>query len=338
MFPFPSTRHHPSRPLASARSAARTLKLLATGALLAMVGCGGGTSQYDPFVPERLFAFGDEASALTTDAPAGRNYGINGLNNNATPEDTTDDYFDCTLQPNWTQSVAATYGFVFAECNPNNEPVVKARNWAAAGARVADVAAQVDAQVAAGGFRDKDIATLMIGVNDVLELYGLFDGGNEAALLTEARERGVRAAQVVNRLIALGAKVVLSNIPDLGYTPFAAKEQAANPGSDRAGLLSRLSSAFNERLGVSIVIDGRYVALVQTDQRMLAINASPGSFVIANTVDAACATPPPSCTTATLVPDANASTYLWAGDVLLSSRGQAEVASLAITRALRNPF
>jgi len=302
-----------------------------------MAGCGGGTSQYDPFVPERLFAFGDEASALTTDAPAGRNYGINGINSNGT-EDTADDFFDCTLQPNWTQSVAANYGFVFAECNPNNEPVVKARNWAAAGARVADAAAQVDAQVAAGGFRDKDIATMMIGVNDVLELYGLYDGGNEAALVAEARARGGRAAQVVNRLIALGAKVVLSNIPDLGYTPFAAKEQAANPGSDRAGLLSRLSSAFNESLGVGIVIDGRFVALVQTDQRMLAINASPGSFVIANTVDAACATPPPSCTTTTLIPDANASTYLWAGDVLLSSRGQAEVASLAITRALRNPF
>lgn len=325
----------------AARRASTTfnrLKSLVAATLAVMAGCGGGTSQYEPFVPERLFAFGDEASALAADAPAGRNYGINGVDANGTADDTSDDFIDCRLQPNWAQSLAASYGFVFAECNPTNLTDIRARNWAAPGARVADVAAQVDAQVAAGGFRDKDIATVMVGVNDILELYGQYDGTNEAALIAEVRERGNSAALVVNRLIALGAKVVLSNIPDLGYTPFAAKEAVANPGSDRAGLLSRLSSNFNERLGVSILLDGRYVALAQTDQRILAINRSPANFVIANTVDAACATPPPNCTNNTLIAGANPTTYLWAGDVLLSSRGQAEVASLAITRAQRNPF
>lgn len=318
--------------------ATQSMKVLAAAMLLASAGCGGGTSQYEPFVPERLFAFGDEASALTTTAPAGRNYGINGINGNNTTDTTADDYFDCALQPNWVQSLAASYGFVFAECNPNNATEIKARNCSAPGARVAEVAAQVDAQVAAGGFRDKDIATVMVGVNDIIELYGQYDGTNEEALVAEARERGNRTGLIVNRLVALGAKVVVSNIPDLGYTPYAVKQNTANPGSDRGGVLSRLSSAFNERLGVTMLIDGRYVALVQTDQRVLAMNRSPVSFVIANTTDAACATPPPDCTNNTLVPDANPTTYLWAGDYLLSSRGQAEVASLAITRAQRNPF
>ena len=302
-----------------------------------LASCGGGTSAYDAFVPLRLFAFGDEASVLTTAAPAGRNYGINGLNNNGTADDATDDYFDCTAQPNWVQSLGYYYSFVFAECNPKAVES-KARNWSAPGARVAEVAAQVDAQVAAGGFRDKDVATVLVGVNDVLELYRQYDGSNEAALLAEVRERGNRAAAIVNRLIALGAKVILANIPDMGLTPLAKTEQAAHTDTDRAALLTRLSGAFNERLGVSILIDGRYVALVQMDQRVQAVVRSPGSFTMTNASDAACTTPPPDCTSTTLVTGAGASTYLWAGEVLLSYAGQAQLASLAIARAQRNPF
>jgi phospholipase/lecithinase/hemolysin len=319
---------------------ARAVAIGAAGGAIALAACGGSTSAFEPFVPGRLFAFGDEASALTA-APEGRNWGINGINGNNT-ETTTDDFIDCRLQPNWVQSLAATYGFVFAQCNRDNVAEPQAHNRAAAGAKVADVAAQVEAQAQAtgpaGGFRDKDLASVMVGVNDIVELYRQYDGTNLAALEDQARARGRGAAQVVNRLVALGAKVVVSNIPDLGFTPLAKNENAANPGSNRSAVLSSLSAAFNEQLGVTIVLDGRFVALVQTDQRMLAIVRSPGSFIIANTTDAACATPPPACTNLTLVTDANQGTWLWAGDVLLSSRGQSEIASLAIARAQRNPF
>ena len=306
--------------------------------LTLLASCGGGTSAFDAFVPLRLFSFGDEASVLTTAAPAGRNYGINGFNTNGTADITTDDYFDCTVLPNWVQSLGYYYGFVFAECNPSAVAEPKARNWSAPAARVAEVAAQVEAQVAAGGFRDKDVATVLVGVNDVVELYRQYNGSNEAALLAEVRERGNRTAAIVNRLIALGAKVIVVNIPDMGLTPLAKTEQAAHTDIDRAALLTRLSGAFNERLGVSILIDGRYVALVQMDQRVQAVVRSPGSFAISNASDAACTTPPPDCTTATLVTGAGASSYLWAGDVLLSYAGQAQLASLAIARAQRNPF
>jgi outer membrane lipase/esterase len=330
-------------PARHAHIATRALKLLVAATFAVAAGCGGGTSQFEPFVPERMFAFGDEASALTSTAPAGRNYGINGINGNGTTDNTADDFFDCTLQPNWVQSLASLYGFVFAECNPNNA-LAKAHNRSAPGARVAEVEAQVEAQsqrdpqAADGGFRDKDIVSLMVGVNDILELYGQYDGSNEAALVAEASARGNRAARVVNRLVDLRAKVVVSNIPDLGLTPFALKQNTANPGSDRSGLLSRLSSAFNERLGVSLLIDGRFVAFVQTDQRVLVMNRSPASFGLVNTTDAVCATPPPDCTNNTLVPDAIGNAYLWAGDYLLSYLGQTQVADLAIARALRNPF
>ncbi len=331
MSPFLSAPMH-SRRGVRARLGAALLGLVLLGS------CGGGTSQYDPFVPLRLFAFGDEASVLTVTAPAGRNYGVNGMNTNNTADDTGDDYFDCTLQPNWVQSLAYSYGFVFAECNPGAVAEPPAHNWAEPGARVVEVAAQVDAQIAAGGFRDKDLATVLVGVNDIVELYRRYDGSNEPALLDEARERGNQTAAIVNRLIALGAKVVVANIPDMGLTPLAKTEQTANTDIDRAALLSRLSAAFNERLGVSILIDGRYVALVQMDQRVQAVARAPTNFGLSNATDAACTTAPPDCTNATLVTDATAATHMWAGEVLLSYSGQAQLATLAIARAQRNPF
>jgi phospholipase/lecithinase/hemolysin len=329
--PLPSL----ATPLRRARAAWRPL--LAAALAGVVVACGGGTSQYDPFVPLRMFSFGDEMSALTSD---GHNYGINGINLNGTTDTTADDFFDCSLASNfnWVQAMANYYGFVFAECNPNAVAEPQAHNLAVPGARVADVAAQVDAQVAAGGFRDKDVATLLVGVNDVIEQYGLYDGTNEAALVAEIRARGVRAGQIVNRLVALGAKVIVSNIPDVSGTPFAKQQNDANPGGDRAGLLSRLSAAFNEQMGMTLLLDGRYVALVQTDQRVLAMIRSPASYAMANVTDAACTTAPPLCTNNTLVTDANATTWLWSNDRWLSSRGQYEMAQLALARAQRNPF
>ena len=106
--------------------------LLAAVALL--TACGGGTSQYEPFVAQRVFAFGDETSTLTS-APAGngRKYSVNGLDD--------DGNVDCRLHPLWVQSVALNYGFVFDECNRDAiEP--KAFMFAAEGATAAGVAAR----------------------------------------------------------------------------------------------------------------------------------------------------------------------------------------------------
>ena len=112
-----------------------------------------------------MFAFGDETSALT-DTPAGngRKYSVNGLGD--------DGNVDCRLQPIWVQSVASLYGFVFAECNPTNLVEPKAFMYAAAGAKVTGVAAQVEAaNIKAGGLRDKDLATVLAGANDIIEIY-----------------------------------------------------------------------------------------------------------------------------------------------------------------------
>ncbi len=324
IFSSKAALRRPARPTAGK---ARRWTALALVATLGLAACGGGTTQYDPFVPGRLLVFGDDYSALT---PNGRNYSVNGV--------APDGNIDCASSPIWVQSLARLYGFTFAECNATSEPTPKARMLAFAGAKVADVTAQVEAQVAAGGFRDKDLATVLAGANDILELYGQYPSLAEATLIDEARARGQRLARVVNRLVELGVKVVVSDLPDLGLTPYALSERALGGSFDRAALLTRLTSAFNEQLGVSVLLDGRFVGLMQAQLRFQAIGRFPPSFGLSNIITPVCTVPLPNCTTATLVPEAQPASYLWADELRLAPGGQAQLASLAIDRAQRNPF
>ena len=303
-----------------------TLASLAALALTAA--CGGGSSQQEVFVPQRLLVFGDDNSVI---AAGGRKYSVNGL--------TSASVFDCNLEPIWVQQLAGLYGFVFAECNNNATANPRAIMRAGVGAKVADVSAQVDAQIAAGGFADKDLATVLAGGNDVLELYRQYPGVSEAALLNEARARGRQLGQVVNRLVAAGVKVVVSDLPDMGMTPYALSERASGAaGFDRAALITRLTVAFNEQLGVNIVLDGRFVGLVQSQLRFEAINRFPASFGLSNITQPICTVALPDCTTATLVSAAVTSQYLWADATRLAPGGHAQLGALAADRAQRNPF
>jgi lysophospholipase L1-like esterase len=302
-------------------------RLLAATGLAVLAACGGGTSQVESFVPLRYFAFGDETSALETN---GRKFAVNGLDSSGR--------LDCALQPIWVQQVASAYGFVFVECNPGFSADTRARTLARAGAKAEDVAAQVEAQVAAGGFRDKDLATVLAGANDVMELYGQFPARSEASLIADARTRGTRLAQTVNRLVSLGVKVVISTIPDMGLTPFGKAEKRAFEDIDRSAFLSRLTAAFNEQLGVNVLLDGRFVGLVQADLQFQAIDRSPISFGISNDITPICTVSLPLCTTATLVTGGDPATYLWADSTRPALAGHSQLANLAISRAQRNPF
>jgi phospholipase/lecithinase/hemolysin len=320
------TRNAPRPPSSWLARLSRAVVTLATFGLLAS--CGGETSQLEAFVPLRYFALGDETSLLTS---TGRNFSVNGVDANGN--------VDCTVQPIWVQQVAAIYGFGFAECQGNSSFDTRARILATQGAKVEDVTAQVEAQVAAGGFRDRDLATVLAGANDILELYALYPALSREVLIDQAKVRGKQLAQgTVNRLIELGVKVVVSDVPDMGLTPFAIAERALATDIDRAQLLSDLTTAFNEQLGVNVVLDGRWVGLAQTQLRFQAIGRSPGSFGLGNISQGICTELLPDCTTSTLVPDVPLSSYLWADATHLAPTGQAQLASLAIDRARRNPF
>lgn len=300
--------------------------LLAGTVAVALVACGGGTSQFEAFVPLRFVAFGDEASVLTSD---GRKYGVNAL--------TTTDAIDCATEPLWVQTVANNYGFRFAQCNPD-ATTPKAFLRAAPGAKVADLAAQIDAQIANGGFTGKDLATVLVGQNDVLEMYARFPTLSEAQITTELRARGEQLAAQVNRLVDLGVKVIVATAPDVGLTPYALAQKAAFTDTDRSALLTRLSAALNGRMRVNIRNDGRDIGLVLADEMVQVIVRSPSSFGLSDAVTAICTTALPNCTSKTLVASTASGTHLWADSTRMAFGGQNRLGALALARAVGNPF
>jgi outer membrane lipase/esterase len=319
----PGTRRWCTRVAAVATVAATAL----------LVACGGGTTSSRVYKPERYFAMGDELSVLTAD---GRKFAVNALNTTDTTK------IDCALSPLWVQSVASAFGYVFAECNPDGAGTASAFMRAAAGAKVADLSGQIDAQIArtgtGGGFKAGDLVTVLVGGNDILELYAQYPTRSEAELTAEARARGERLAAQVNRLVNLGAKVIIATVPDMGLTPFAQTEKANNSGVDRAALITRLTAAMNGRVRVNIINDGRFIGLVLADELVQTMAVFPGSYGITNVVAAVCNVALPNCTSQTVVETNSAGTYLWADSTRLSSATQSFLGSLGATRALNNPF
>lgn len=306
----------------------RRLRPLATALLLAVLAsCGGGTSQIDAFVAKHVVAFGDEHSVITDD---GKRYLVNRFNDQ--------NVLDCTVHPIWTQSVASIYGFVFAECNPANVAEPKAVIRAAVGARVADLATQVDAQLAGAGVGDDTLVTVLVGMHDVLELYADFPNTGSGELLAEARRRGGELSAQINRLIDAGARVIVATVPDVGVTPFALAEKAANTDTDRAKLLSELTTEFNAGMRTTVLNDGRFVGLVLADEMTQAMVKAPSAFGLANVTTRICTAALPDCTTATMASGADAATWLWADDTRFGFTAHNRLGLLAVNRATNNPF
>jgi phospholipase/lecithinase/hemolysin len=303
------------------RAASAALAALALGA-----SCGGG-ELIDPFVPSRIVTFGDETSALTA---GGFNWGVNGINS-------TTLQFDCTINKNWVQYLASVYGIVFAECNPSGVTAL-ATNHAVAGAKAADVTAQIDAHLATGTLGTGDLVTILAGQNDILEQYALYPATDEATITAELRARGEALAAQVNRLADLDTRVIVSTVPDVGLSPFAAAEVAAHTDTNRGALLSRLVAAFNGRLRANLVNDGRRIGLTLADEMTQAIFKFPTLYGFVNATDVVCTTAPPDCTTSTLITGGSGSAWLWSDVTHLSAGGQLRLGALAEARARNNPF
>ena len=338
----PAAPKDPRMPFTPSLLRAR-LAVLSCAAALGLAACGGG-EQVSEFRPTRVIAFGDEASLivdLNADAN-GRKYTVNSTTS------ATDTTLDCRQNPLWVQQVAGRYGFVFPQCNYGATAVANptARIRAAAGARSADLTTQIDAQLAESAIGQGDLATVLIGVNDVVAAYAAYPARSEAEITQTVRDAGIEAARQVNRLAAADARVLVATIVDVGVTPFARFERAANTDTDRAALLTRLTNAFNSGLRGELVNDGRRVGLILLDEFVSVTAKFPGLNGIANAADTACnltlsTQVPPSaldCTALTLVSGASPISWLWADRLRLSPGGQNTLFLLARDRLDNNPF
>lgn len=330
---------NPSLTLASRLS--RTLAAAAVAALV--VACGGGTSQIEPYVAKRVLVFGDETSVLTPAGPqpefdsagavgpdgvSGRKYSVNAVDGNGA--------VSCTAEPIWVQTVASLYGIVFAECNPNAVADPQGKMFARVGAKTTDIATQIDALVASGGAAAGDLATVLVGANDVIELYAQYPARTETELKAELRARGVALGVQINRLVDLGVRVIVATAPDIGLSPFALAESAADP--DRSRLITAMISEVNAGMRITILNDGRFIGLVLADEMVQAMVKVPTSFALTNATAAACAVALPDCLPSTLAADAASATWLWADSRRLAYVGHQRLGLLAEARARGNPF
>lgn len=304
---------------------------LAQAALLVAAGlgasCGGGTSQETAFLPSRVIVLGDESSLLL---PDGRKYSVNALGDTGA--------VDCKTQPIWVQTVLTAWNYVFPECDPEgNADLRKGVMRAQAGAKIDGVRQQLDAVIAEGSL-EGTLVLMMGGANDVLELYAQYPARSEESLINELRERGVLYARQVNRAVDQGARVIVATLPDLGLTPYALTQKAAYTDTDRAALLTRLTAAYNGRLRVNIINDGRLVGLVLADETTQVMVRYPASFAVRNATDAVCTAALPDCSTQTLVTDATGTTHMWADATRMGYPMHLKIGQEALNRALNNPF
>ena len=319
--------------------ATRRFAAAATAAALLLAACAGG-DRVEPFKPTRIIAFGDEWSVIESD---GRQYTVNAV-------DATSGAIACQTQPNWLQYLAAQFGMVFPQCNPNGVATPQGTLYAVPGAKAADVMAQVDTYLAGGGtFGPKDLVTVFAGANDVTEQYTLFSGSYDyrnpsaeaKALLAEMNARGTAMANKVNQIADLDGRILVLTAPDLERSPFGLAEEAASPGRGR--LLADLAYEYNRGLRVAMLQDGRKIGLVQADELIQLLTdpndtGIPKSYGFNNWTSVACTVALPDCTNNTLVAGAGAGTWVWASDRIFGYGGHFRLGISATTRAKNNPF
>jgi phospholipase/lecithinase/hemolysin len=306
-------------------------------AVAALAACGGGDTQVE-FEPNRVLAFGDELSYLETD---GRKFSINAFritDTTTNPPTESPTELDCTRNPVWIQRVASGFGLAFDRCL-GAATQASGQVLARPGAKAADFAAQI-AAVQGAALNERDLALVMIGMHDILELYGRYPTESSASLLDEARNRAQAYGERINALARSGPAVVVLTVPDLGLTPFARAQNTSTGDAGRSRLLSQLTEAYNNRMSVTLINDGRLIGLVFTEIETQNIARFPSSFGVSNVLDAACLDTAalPGCTSLTLVTGATSSNYMWADATRPGPAVQSRLGLLAEARAKNNPF
>jgi len=258
---------------------------------------------------------------------------------------TTATTYFCNVSTIWTQVVARAFGKGYeADCQLDRAGAV---SHAVAGAKVAELSAQIAQAKSAGQLKSGALVTVWLGQNDLVEIFD-----STASLADKEAAAKARAATLIDgvkQILATGAKVVLVNAPNLAYSPYALARNAVscadvssrpcNPEMDA------LVVAFNKQLisslGTEYALNGRQLGYVDAAQ-LTNTYARSTSYENKRQCDAGKMVRPDGvldssslayCNVGTLENDGNVGNYLWADDVRVSWTLHSVIASTAVTRA-----
>ncbi len=300
----------------------RRTALVAACASAALLAACGSSSIESALKPEQLITFGDGYSFVRE-----QRYTVNnGTVNNWTLQ----------LLDHYQKSGSATGGLVsFAEGNTR----IAQHPDAAGNATTPTITEQVDRFLAMGPPKPNDLLLLNGGISDLIVGMAAVRAGTQTPdqFVANARLNGQALAAQVRRLVAAGAShIAVTGTYDLGKTPWA-------KSIGQEALLSQASSRFNESLLVAINDLSQHVLYVDAAYYVNLYESSPSSFSFNNATTPVCTSVDAGngigigqgqvnsalCTSATLLPGADADRYVFADAVYLTPSAHRQLGTYA---------
>ena len=300
----------------------RRTALVAACASAALLAACGSSSIESALKPEQLITFGDGYSFVRE-----QRYTVNnGTVNNWTLQ----------LLDHYQKSGSATGGLVsFAEGNTR----IAQHPDAAGNATTPTITEQVDRFLAMGTPKPNDLLLLNGGISDLIVGMVAVRAGTQTPdqFVANARLNGQALAAQVRRLVAAGAShIAVTGTYDLGKTPWA-------KSIGQEALLSQASSRFNESLLVAINDLSQHVLYVDAAYYVNLYESTPSSFSFNNATTPVCTSVDAGngigigqgqvnsalCTSATLLPGADADRYVFADAVYLTPSAHRQLGTYA---------
>lgn len=300
----------------------RRTALVAACASAALLAACGSSSIESALKPEQLITFGDGYSFVRE-----QRYTVNnGTVNNWTLQ----------LLDHYQKSGSATGGLVsFAEGNTR----IAQHPDAAGNATTPTIIEQVDRFLAMGTPKPNDLLLLNGGISDLIVGMAAVRAGTQTPdqFVANARLNGQALAAQVRRLVAAGAShIAVTGTYDLGKTPWA-------KSIGQEALLSQASSRFNESLLVAINDLSQHVLYVDAAYYVNLYESTPSSFSFNNATTPVCTSVDAGngigigqgqvnsalCTSATLLPGADADRYVFADAVYLTPSAHRQLGTYA---------
>ena len=300
----------------------RRTALVAACASAALLAACGSSSIESALKPEQLITFGDGYSFVRE-----QRYTVNnGTVNNWTLQ----------LLDHYQKSGSATGGLVsFAEGNTR----IAQHPDAAGNATTPTITEQVDRFLAMGTPKPNDLLLVNGGISDLIVGMAAVRAGTQTPdqFVANARLNGQALAAQVRRLVAAGAShIAVTGTYDLGKTPWA-------KSIGQEALLSQASSRFNESLLVAINDLSQHVLYVDAAYYVNLYESTPSSFSFNNATTPVCTSVDAGngigigqgqvnsalCTSATLLPGADADRYVFADAVYLTPSAHRQLGTYA---------